>query len=68
MRIDYYDPDIEDDEDDEEEDVEEVRERLRDYYGSAMFSGFPMAVMDLCDTDSMDDEEVLEKARENGLL
>ncbi|MCR5373543.1 MAG: hypothetical protein K6E41_08780 [Solobacterium sp.] len=51
--------------DDEEEDVEELREKLKDYYGTAMVSGFPMAVFDLAEVDDLSDEEVIEQARKN---
>ena len=44
-----------------------LRAQLRDYYGTAMVSGFPMAVMELSEVDSMSDDEVIEKAEELGL-
>ena len=52
---------------DEDDDVEELRDKLRDYYGTAMTSGFPMAVIDLSEVDDLDDDEVREKARKNGI-
>lgn len=52
---------------DKNDDVEELREKLRDYYGTAMTSGFPMAVIDLSEVDDLDDDEVREKARKNGI-
>ena len=52
---------------DEDDDVEELRDKLRDYYGTAMTSGFPMAVIDLAEVDDLDDNEVREKARKNGI-
>ena len=60
----FWDNNPYEDEDDVEE-VEELRDKLRDYYGTAMTSGFPMAVIDLADVDSMSDEEVKEAARKN---
>ena len=48
-------------------DAEELREKLRDYYGTAMVNGFPMAVADLGNVDSMDDEEVIREAEKNGI-
>ena len=48
-------------------DVKYIRAQLRDYYGTAMASGFPMAVMELSEVDSMSDDEVIEKAEELGL-
>ncbi len=51
----------------DEYDVDGLRDRLRDYYGTAMTSGFPMTVMELSEVDSMSDEEVIERAKELGL-
>ena len=51
----------------DEFDVSYLRERLRDYYGTAMTSGFPMAMAELNEVDSMSDEEVIEKAEELGI-
>ena len=50
------------------EDVERVRSALKDYYGTAMTSGFPMAVVDLSRVDGMDDDEVISTARKNGII
>ena len=52
---------------DEDDDVEELRDKLRDYYGTAMTSGFSMAVIDLAEVDDLDDDEVREKTRKNGI-
>ena len=49
----------------EEEKIEELREKLRDYYGTAMVSGMPMAVVDLAKLENMDDDEILEEAKKN---
>ena len=51
----------------EDIDVAELRDQLRDYYGTAMASGFPMAVMELSEIDSMSDDEVIETAEKLGL-
>lgn len=48
-------------------DVDELREYMRDYYGTAMMSGFPAAVLDLADVDSMSGEELCEIAEDNGI-
>lgn len=48
-------------------DVDELREYMRDYYGTAMMSGFPAAVLDLADVDSMSGEELCELAEDNGI-
>ena len=47
--------------------VDALREYMRDYYGTAMFSGFPVALLDLSDIDSMDPRELCEKAEEMGI-
>ena len=54
--------------DPEDTGIEEVRDALRDYYGTAMTGGFPMAGIDLARVDSMSDEEVLRDAHRNGLI
>ncbi len=46
------------------EEIEELREKLEDYYGTAMASGMPMAVIELSEVSSMSDEEVMERAEE----
>ena len=47
----------------EEKDIEELRKELEDYYGTAMASGMPMAVIDLSHVSEMSDEEIEEEAR-----
>ncbi len=49
----------------DEDEVKELRDKLRDYYGTAMTSGFPMAVIDLGNVDKLTDEEVREEIRKN---
>ena len=51
-----------------EYDVEQLRNLLKDYYGTAMFNGFPMAVIDLAKVDCMSDEEVIELAYKVGIV
>ena len=48
-------------------DISSLREELEDYYGSAS-PIFPMAMMDVDRVSQMSDEEVLEEARELGIL
>ena len=60
-----YDPD---DSEDEQYDAEELRDELRSYYGTAMVSGFPMAMADLSDIEGMDADELARRAEELGLL
>ncbi len=45
-----------------DEQITAVRNAVRDYFGTAMESGFPMAVMELGRADAMSDEEVVEFA------
>ena len=40
-------------------DYESLRQDLMDYYGTAMHSGFPMAVIDLSGVESASDSELL---------
>ncbi|MCR5720133.1 MAG: hypothetical protein K6F84_06160 [Lachnospiraceae bacterium] len=40
---------------------------MKDYYGTAMFNGFPMAVMDLSKVERMSDRELVELAQKNGV-
>ena len=49
-------------------DVDELRERLIDYYGTAMFNGFPMAMFDLEKVKRMSDEEIIEEAYRVGII
>ena len=43
------------------------KELLKDYYGTAVVNGFPMAVRELSEVDEMDEEEVRERLKELGL-
>ena len=47
--------------------VEKLRKELKDYYGTAMASGFGMTVLDLAKVDRMSDEEIKDLARKNGM-
>ena len=48
-------------------DTERLRSDLMDYYGTATFSGFPMAVIDLSRIERASDQELVEIARKNGV-
>ena len=48
-------------------DVNQLRKDMRDYYGTAMFTGFPMAVMDLSKVERLSDRELVELAQKNGV-
>ena len=47
-------------------DVDALRRDLIDYYGSAMFSGMPAAMMDLTKVENASPEELVSIARTNG--
>lgn len=46
---------------------EKLRSDLKEYYGSAMFAGFGVAMMDLSKIDNASDEELLSIANKEGL-
>ena len=48
-------------------DVDRLREYMLDYVGTAMFSGFPAAFLDVVDIDGMDPHELCAKAEELGI-
>ena len=48
-------------------DINRLRRDMLDDYGTAMFSGFPMAVMDVSRVERMSDQELLELAQKNGI-
>lgn len=48
-------------------DADALRDYLEDYCGTAAFSGFPGAVVDLAEIESADDYELCEKAEELGV-
>ncbi len=48
-------------------DMDHLRKDLMDKYGTAMFSGFPAAVMDLSRIERMSDREILEMAQKQGV-
>lgn len=50
-----------------EDDIEIIRQRLIDYYGTAM-QIHPMAVIDLAHIDAMTDDEVLKEAQNAGII
>lgn len=47
--------------------TEDLRKELKDYYGTAMFNGNPMAVMELSQVDTASDAELERLARQAGL-
>lgn len=46
---------------------DELKEKLKDYYGTAAVSGFPMAVIELNEIDDLDEEELEELADQLGI-
>lgn len=48
-------------------DIDRLRNDMKDYYGTAMFGGFPMAVMDLSKVEYASDEELIRMAEKNGV-
>ena len=44
-------------------DINRLRKDMKDYYGTAMFNGFPMAVTDLSKVERMSDRELVELAQ-----
>ena len=46
-------------------DYERLRNDLMNYYGTAMMSGFPMAVIDLSKIQNASDEELIKIANDN---
>ena len=48
-------------------DVKRLRSDMKDYFGTALFNGFPMAVMDLSNIERLSDQELVEMAQKNGL-
>ena len=38
-------------------DVDKLRDYMTDYFGTAMFNGFPAAILDLSDIESMSGHE-----------
>ena len=50
-----------------EKDAEDIREELRDYYGTAAASGFPMAAVQLFEVDDMDEDVLRKRAEELGI-
>lgn len=48
-------------------DVDELRDYMVDYCGSAAFSGFPAAILDVVDIERMDGYELCEKVEALGI-
>ena len=48
-------------------DADALQDYLMNYCGSAAFSGFPAAIIDVAEIESMSGEELCEKAEELGV-
>lgn len=48
-------------------DTDELRDYLKDYCGTAAFSGFSAALLDVADIEDMDGYELCEKAEDLGI-
>lgn len=48
-------------------DVDALRDYLMDYCGTAVFSGFPAALLDVADIEDMDGQELCRKAEDLGI-
>lgn len=48
-------------------DVDALRAYLLDYCGTALFGGFPVALLDVADIERMDGEELCRKAEDLGV-
>ena len=48
-------------------DIDDLRRDMMDYYGSAMSSGFPMAVVDLTRVERASGEELVQMAIDAGV-
>ena len=47
-------------------DTEKLRKDLKDYFGTAMFGGSPLAMMDLVQVEKASESELVEIAERNG--
>jgi len=45
---------------------EKLREDLKDYFGTAIYCGNPMAIMELSKVESATEDELIRMAKENG--
>ena len=47
-------------------DVDKLRDYMTDYFGTAVFNGFPAAILDLSDIESMGGHELCQKRNPSG--
>lgn len=48
-------------------DVDKLRDYMTDYFGTAVFNGFPAAILDLSDIECMSGYELCQKAESFGI-
>lgn len=48
-------------------DINRLRRDMKDYFGTAMFNGFPMAVMDLSKVERFSDQEIIDLSQRKGI-
>ena len=48
-------------------DLDALKQYIFDYYGSAAFSGFPVAIVDYSDIELLDDERLINIANNLGI-
>ena len=46
-------------------DIEQLRKDLKNYYGTAMFGGSPMAMMEISKVEKASEQELVEIAEKN---
>lgn len=47
--------------------TDKLRKDMIDNYGTAMFNGFPMAIMDLSKTEKASEQELIRMAKNQGV-
>ena len=48
-------------------DVDKLRDYMTDFFGTAMFNGFPAAILDFSDIENMSGYELCQKAESLGI-
>lgn len=47
-------------------DADKLKKDLKDYFGTAMFGGSPLAMMDMVQVEGASEDELVEIAKRNG--
>lgn len=53
---------------DNKKDIERLRKEMVDYYGTGAVSGMPAMITEVFDIEDMSDDEIVEKAKQEGFL